>query len=359
MRVFIDGERLLGQVGQVPSSVKVYQSMQPQTGKQPSEGAEKAPWLRLLLPILCLSIFAQWLDEPTGSLYRLRVFINSVNPLHKGLYRSDLPVQDLLQQKETHLAWVRCRTLNEQIRTATSEPARLTLEKQWRHEVLFFANQVNWGSLVWQERILSVSQTAPELSEQLLPHAMLRMNKQHATELLRKLDQRTTPAGLRTAALHFLWHFDPQETQMRVLNLVLHERGRGNHQLHAQIVERVLSPRVNDPLAGEALLECAMAKSVPSPARLLALRALRSHSAKGLSAQAEAIFLSESTDLSIKHEALKLVLALDKARGHFLLLNQVPPASNLPATYRLFRILRKQEGLPSLPPGPMSPNDPR
>jgi len=330
--------------------------MTQQDEKQDRGKAKKTLWLRLVLPIVCLSILPLAISQPKSDLFQLRAFLNHAKAPPQGVVLASNAYETSFSKSESQALWVRCRTLSEQIRTYSTEDERRILLRKQQVLLAVIANSIEMSDSDWSTLILETTRGLPQLALAALPYALEQMQAPSSVALLRRLDQRTTPDSLRVWVLHYLWHFQPQETQARVIRIFLNELGRHNSQLETSIVEIVLSPRGDDPLASEALVQCISTLSVPGPTRLKALRALEEHRPKGLVALAESIFLSENSDLSIKHEALLLVLSLQPKRGHHMLMNRVPAMESMPATYRLFRLLRLQEGLPSLPPGPMSPS---
>lgn len=211
------------------------------------------------------------------------------------------------------------------------------------------ANQKPWQQ--WIENSLP----AYPWTAQCLLKASTKILNDKAVNIADSLDKTMTPAEVRLEAHKILWSHAPGIAIARANRLFFSsEKARGNEQIRARYLQEVL-PQKPSQYVLEFLLKCATHSAQDSWTRLIAVRQIVEHRHKEAAQTLATIYLSATEDMNLRMEALKGALALNKQLGHQFLIERVPNAETQPGLYEFFRLMRKQEGLSPLPPGPMSP----
>ncbi|MCX8228803.1 MAG: hypothetical protein OTJ44_02515 [Planctomycetota bacterium] len=243
--------------------------------------------------------------------------------------------------------------LNQPLTAAEGRQAKEEIERMAKAlSLLPLAPELPW--VTWIEKRQHAS---PLTATALLSISGPFLSNQGVT-LADSLDDRNTQTDLRLKAHQILWANAPGIAIARANRLFFAEKTRGNEQIRPRYLQEILPP-TSSPFVAEFLLRCAKHSGQDTWTRRIAIQKLIKTKNKAAAQHMASIFLSETDDLNIKKEAFHAALKLDPKLGHRFLMTRVPNAESEPILYEFFRFLRKEEGLPKLPPGPSSPDRPR
>ncbi|TAH34989.1 MAG: hypothetical protein EYC70_14455 [Planctomycetota bacterium] len=243
--------------------------------------------------------------------------------------------------------YVRARTVAAQIRTGVAPGREEAVQREMELWVSALAQLPQAAALPWKSWVAETAQPLPELALSLF-RAARRLQGPAVLAWAEPLDARTTPRALRLEILAAFWAYDPMLGWNRTAK-ALDEPPRGNEPFLADLVRLVLAPQPSAD-ATELLLRVARKPGGGTNERCAAIEALAQRGARAAAPDLEAIFLSESGDLTVQTTALSAICALDRVLCHRILLERMPEPGTRPLLYEAMRKLRIQEGLPEVPP---------
>lgn len=175
-----------------------------------------------------------------------------------------------------------------------------------------------WGDWIEEDRGIT-----PHLGAELLRAADHVVSAEEAMRLARGCDQRETGLPLRLQAHRVMWRHDPPFAVARARLALFREQPRADDRFRPALLEELLLPR-HDPAVDNLLLDVAALDTMESRARRLALNALPDREVPGAAAICESIFDTEATDLMVRQQALRAIVALDRERARRVLDEKLP-----------------------------------
>ena len=195
------------------------------------------------------------------------------------------------------------------------------------------------AALSWDTWIREDRADTPALATELLRAADHVVAPELALQLANANDRRTSALVLRLEAHRILWRLDPGFAEARARNMLFHEEPRAQDSLRPNYVAEILVPR-RDAASDRLLQEIAVDDTMEPRARRLALRELGGRTVPGTAALAESIFDTEATDLMVRQEALRAIVALEPARARRVLDDKLPSPDVQPILYGFMVDLR-------------------